>query len=82
MSLAWVHASSRVEGLALPMSVESGNLSFSKTGIRWMSVYTRLSRGAAFWGYCALFAAAAVASVWLGSGPRAEIFLFLKGRLA
>jgi len=27
-----------VEGLALPISVESGNLSFSKTGIRWMSV--------------------------------------------
>ena len=29
-----------VEGLALPISVESGNLSFSKTGIRWMSVQT------------------------------------------
>jgi hypothetical protein len=27
-----------VEGLALPISVESGNLSFSKTGIRWMLV--------------------------------------------
>jgi hypothetical protein len=27
-----------VEGLALPISVESGNLSFSKTGIRWISV--------------------------------------------
>jgi hypothetical protein len=27
----------RVEGLALPKSVESGKLSFSKTGIRWMS---------------------------------------------
>jgi hypothetical protein len=26
----------RVDGLALPKSVESGNLSFSKTGIRWM----------------------------------------------
>jgi hypothetical protein len=37
MSLAWVHEP-HVEGLALPISVESGNLSFSKTGIRWMSV--------------------------------------------
>jgi hypothetical protein len=27
----------RVEGLALPKSVESGNLSFSKTGVRWVS---------------------------------------------
>jgi hypothetical protein len=27
----------RVEGLALPKSVESGNLSFSRTGIRWTS---------------------------------------------
>jgi hypothetical protein len=35
MSLAW---EPHVEGLALPISVESGNLSFSKTGIRWMSV--------------------------------------------
>jgi hypothetical protein len=29
---------SRVEGLALPKSVESGKLSLGKTGIRWMSV--------------------------------------------
>jgi hypothetical protein len=27
----------RVEGLALPKSVESANLSVSQTGIRWMS---------------------------------------------
>ena len=29
----------RVEGLALPKSVESGKLSVNKAGIRWMSVY-------------------------------------------
>jgi hypothetical protein len=34
MPLAWVP---RVEGLALPKSVISGNLNFSKTSIRWMS---------------------------------------------
>jgi hypothetical protein len=38
MSLAWVHESPMSRVLALPISVESGNLSFSKTGIRWMSV--------------------------------------------
>jgi hypothetical protein len=31
----------RVEGLALPKSVESRNLSFTRTGIRWMSDKTR-----------------------------------------
>jgi hypothetical protein len=31
----------RVEGLALPNSVESGTLSVKKAGIRWMSVQTR-----------------------------------------
>jgi hypothetical protein len=35
----------RVEWLALPKSVESGNLSFSKTGIRWMSVQLIRERG-------------------------------------
>jgi hypothetical protein len=35
---AWANSSPRVEGLALPKSVESGSLSFSKNGIRWMSV--------------------------------------------
>jgi hypothetical protein len=34
-----------VEGLALPKSVESGNLSFSKAGIRWMSVQAGRSIG-------------------------------------
>jgi hypothetical protein len=33
----------RVEGLALPKSVECGNLSFSRTGIRWMSDKARLA---------------------------------------
>jgi hypothetical protein len=33
----------RVEGLALPKSVESGKLSFSKTGIRWMSDKARFA---------------------------------------
>ena len=36
MSLAWVHGSPHVEGLALPKSVESGMLSLNKAGIRWM----------------------------------------------
>jgi hypothetical protein len=31
----------RVEGLALPNSVESGTLGVKKAGIRWMSVQTR-----------------------------------------
>jgi hypothetical protein len=38
MSPAWVHGSLRVEELALPKSVESGNLSVNKAVIRWMSV--------------------------------------------
>jgi hypothetical protein len=38
MSLAWMHGSPHVEGLALPKSVESGKLSLNKAGIRWMSV--------------------------------------------
>jgi hypothetical protein len=33
----------RVEGLALPKSVESGNLSFSQTGIQWMSDKARFA---------------------------------------
>ncbi|MFZ3326095.1 MAG: transposase, partial [Methylocella sp.] len=33
----------RVEGLALPKSVECGNLSFSRTGIRWMSDKARFA---------------------------------------
>jgi hypothetical protein len=33
----------RVEGLALPKSVESGNLSFSRTGIRRMSDKARFA---------------------------------------
>jgi len=33
----------RVEGSALPKSVECGNLSFSRTGIRWMSDKARLA---------------------------------------
>jgi hypothetical protein len=32
-----------VEGLALPKSLESGSLSFSKTGIRWMSDKARFA---------------------------------------
>jgi hypothetical protein len=37
MSLAWVHGSPHVEGLALPKSVESDKLSLNEAGIRWMS---------------------------------------------
>jgi hypothetical protein len=33
----------RVEGLALPKSVECGNLNFSKTGIRWISGKARFA---------------------------------------
>jgi hypothetical protein len=38
MSPAWVHGSPRVEELALPKYVESGNLSVNTAVIRWMSV--------------------------------------------
>ena len=36
-ALAWGARELRVEGLALPKSVESGNLSLNEVGIRWMS---------------------------------------------
>jgi hypothetical protein len=36
ISPAWERGSPRVEDLALPKSVESGNLSLNKAGIRWM----------------------------------------------
>ena len=38
MSSAWVHGSTRVEELALPKYVESGNLSVNTAVIRWMPV--------------------------------------------
>jgi hypothetical protein len=38
MSPAWVHGSPRVEELALPKYVESGNLSVNTAVIRRMSV--------------------------------------------
>jgi hypothetical protein len=38
MSPAWGHGSPHVEDLALPKSVERGNLSVNKVVIRWMSV--------------------------------------------
>jgi hypothetical protein len=38
MSPAWVLWSPRVEELALPKYVESGNLSVNTAVIRWMSV--------------------------------------------
>jgi hypothetical protein len=38
ISPAWVHGSPHVKDLALPKSVELGNLSLNKVGIRWMSV--------------------------------------------
>jgi hypothetical protein len=37
MSPAWVHGSSRVEELALPKSLKSGNFTLAKAVIRWMS---------------------------------------------
>ena len=38
MSLALAHGSPRVEGLALPKFVESGNFGLNKLVIRWESV--------------------------------------------
>ena len=38
------HESACVEGLALPKSVERGNLSLNKVGIRWMSAKSFLRR--------------------------------------
>jgi len=38
MSLAWVHERPRAEELALPKSVETGNLGLNKAVIRWMSI--------------------------------------------
>jgi hypothetical protein len=44
MSLAWVHENAVSSGWHCQNPVESGNLSFSKTGIRWMSVNQRDQR--------------------------------------
>jgi hypothetical protein len=41
---AWVHGRPRVEELALPKSVESGNLSVNKAVIRRMSVQARFKQ--------------------------------------
>jgi hypothetical protein len=43
MSPAWVHGSPRVEDLALPKSVESGNFTLAKAVIRWMSDYKEVA---------------------------------------
>jgi hypothetical protein len=38
ISPAFVHGRPRVEGLALPKSVDSGNLSVNKVVVQWMSL--------------------------------------------